>query len=110
MPSEQCSASIGLSVYARMADYSAKKSPKCGQHSGLSFTQSKVYERGGRGVGKGEKAFLQKGFSPFPANSSYPKNFFFQASVVFTRSWEIVMGPMPPGTGVMAEARGATFS
>ena len=26
------------------------------------------------------------------------------------QNWEMVMGPMPPGTGVMAEARGATCS
>ena len=70
MPLEQCSVSIGLMVYLRIAEHTAKKARSAVSAPGFLFIQSKVFGRGGWGSGKGEKAFLQKSFSPFPANNT----------------------------------------
>ena len=69
MPPEHCSASIGLSVYVRIAEYPAKKSPKCFCAPGFLLANQKSLEEGD-GVW-GREAFLQKSFTPFPANNTY---------------------------------------
>ena len=59
----------------------------------------------------------ENGFRIFSARQALPHGeeaqsfrLALHAFTVFTRSWATVMGPMPPGTGVMAEASGATAS